>query len=52
MDIKVVLDGFFILNGQDVFEVEDGLFLVSVFGVGVGGEVDGFVVGGEFDVEL
>lgn len=39
------------LDGQDVLEVEDGLFPVGVFGVGAGGEADGLVACGEVNVE-
>jgi hypothetical protein len=40
-----------LLDGQDVLEVEDGLFPVGVLCVGTRGELDGLVAGGELDVE-
>lgn len=44
-------DGLALFDGQDVLEVEDGLFPVGVLCVWAGGELDGLVAGGELNVE-
>lgn len=40
-----------LLNGQHLPQIEDCLLPVGVFCVRAGGEADGFVAGGEVDVE-
>lgn len=50
--VERVFNFFFLLDSKYIFEVEDGLFLVSVFSVWFSGEVDCFVVGGKVNVEL
>lgn len=45
------LDLLAVLDGQDVLEIEDGLFPVGVLGVRAGREADGLVAGGEVNVE-
>lgn len=44
-------DSLAFLDRQDVLEVEDGLLPMCVLCVGPGGEADGLVAGGEFNVE-
>lgn len=51
LDVELALDLLAVLHGEDVLDVEDGLFPVGVLGVRAGGEADGLVAGGEVDVE-
>ena len=41
----------FLLNGQDITEVEHGLLPVGVLRVGAGGEGDGLVASAELDIK-
>lgn len=49
--VQYALDLLALLHGQNFAEVEDGLLPVGVFCVWAGGEADGFVAGGEVDIE-
>lgn len=51
LDVELALDLLAVLYGEDVLDVEDGLFPVGVLGVRASGEADGLVAGGEVDVE-
>lgn len=51
LDVKFAVDLLSVLCGQDILDVENGLFPVSVLGVRAGREADGLVAGGEVDVE-
>lgn len=51
LDVKLAVDLLAVLCGQDILDVENGLFPVSVLGVRAGREADGLVAGGEVDVE-